>query len=122
MPPSDHTTEESTDYHTIDESTAGKLLSNRDAPDSVAALVDKIKGVGNTTRLNILGFLSQRDLCVHDLSALLDMSQSAVSHQLKQLKDQGFLNRRKEGRVVYYSLDDAEFKAFLDDLDEFILD
>jgi DNA-binding transcriptional ArsR family regulator len=56
--------------------------------------------------MKILLFLSRQELCVHDLTAMLDMSQSAVSHQLAELREHGLVSKRKEGRVVYYSLSD----------------
>lgn len=105
--------EDSLDYHTIDEATAKQLLSAIDSDQSFEDLSEKMKGLGSRSRLRILSLLNQRDLCVHDLSTLLEMSQSAVSHQLKELRNKGLLNRRKEGRVVYYSVHDEQLDTLL---------
>lgn len=115
-------TEESIDYHTIDERTADGLLEKQEPLENFQGLSEKIKGLGNVTRLRILAFLKQRDLCVHDLSTLLDMSQSAVSHQLKELRNLNLLTRRKEGRVAYYSLNESEFNDLIGDLREVLPD
>ena len=64
------------------------------------------KVFGDSTRARILCALSIEEMCVCDLSALLGLSQSAVSHQLRLLKVSRIVKYRKEGRVVYYSLDD----------------
>ncbi len=111
---------ESGQYHTINEKDAGKLKDRQPEPGKLNELEQKMKGLGNGTRLKILSYVSKQDLCVHDLSALLEMSQSAVSHQLKELHTLGILTRRKEGRVVYYSLDAEELKRLSQQLDEYL--
>lgn len=113
--------EETPDYHTIDDSTANELRAAQPDPDSFDSLSHTIKGLSNATRLKILAYLKQQDLCVHDLAALLNLSQSAVSHQLKQLNDRNLLNRRKEGRVVYYSLNESGVESLIDDLRTIVL-
>lgn len=65
------------------------------------------KVFGDSTRARIICALNIEEMCVCDLSALLNMSQSAVSHQLRILKVSRIVKSRKQGRVVYYSLDDA---------------
>ena len=64
------------------------------------------KILGDSTRLKILGVLSQKELCVCDLSALLGMTQSAISHQLRLLRSSNLVKFKKEGKIVYYSLAD----------------
>ncbi|MFB6346664.1 MAG: ArsR/SmtB family transcription factor [bacterium] len=93
-------------YHTINETKAKELKENLSDNNDFHKLEKKLKGFGNENRLRILSFLSQEDLCVHDLTALMDMSQSAISHQLSKMKNLGILDRKKDGRVVYYSLND----------------
>lgn len=61
---------------------------------------------GDSTRARILCALNIEEMCVCDLSALLNMTQSAISHQLRVLKSSRIVKSRKQGRVVYYSLDD----------------
>ena len=69
-------------------------------------LASTFKVLGDPTRLQIISALAQEELCVCDISELLDMSQSAISHQLKKLRDLDLVKFRKEGRTVYYSLSD----------------
>ena len=62
--------------------------------------------LGDATRIRILDALSRDELCVCDLAALLDMSSSAISHQLRVLRDARLVKYRREGKMVCYSLDD----------------
>ena len=75
-----------------------------------SALIDAsaafCKAVGDPTRMRVLYALSQRELCVGDLSAALGMTKSAVSHQLGLLKSEGLVRSRRSGRNIYYLLDD----------------
>ncbi len=68
---------------------------------------------GDATRIRILRALSVTEMCVCDLSAVLGMSQSAVSHQLKTLKQARLVKNRKESKVVFYSLDDDHVEQIL---------
>lgn len=81
-------------------------------PDQVALyeLSDLFKLFSDSTRIAILWALSESELCVCDLCALLQMKQPAVSHQLKNLKQARVVNARREGKVVYYSLDDDHIR------------
>ncbi len=65
------------------------------------------KVLGDRTRCNILFALKENELCVCDLAALLSMTKSAVSHQLATLRKRGAVKCRRQGKEVYYSLDDA---------------
>jgi DNA-binding transcriptional ArsR family regulator len=69
-------------------------------------LSDTFKTISDKTRLEILYALSKQELCVCDLSAVVNMSISLVSHQLRLLRDKKLVKFRKEGKSVYYSLDD----------------
>ena len=69
-------------------------------------LAELFKALSDPSRVRIISALSEMELCVHDLSAALGMSQSAVSHQLRSLRDLHLVRYRKEGRYVYYQLDD----------------
>jgi ArsR family transcriptional regulator, lead/cadmium/zinc/bismuth-responsive transcriptional repressor len=64
------------------------------------------KVLGDPTRIKILYALEKTELCVCDLSVVLDMTQSAISHQLKVLRDSDLVRSRKEGKVVFYHLAD----------------
>lgn len=69
-------------------------------------MADLFKALGDPTRIKIIHTLLQSELCVHDLTQVLDMGQSAVSHQLRLLRNLRIVKRRKVGKTVYYSLDD----------------
>ncbi|HBG02743.1 MAG TPA: transcriptional regulator [Firmicutes bacterium] len=77
-------------------------------------LAEFFKVFGDTTRIRILFALFQAEMCVCDIAHLLGMTQSAISHQLRVLKGAKLVRYRKEGRVVYYSLDDDHIKAIFD--------
>ena len=69
-------------------------------------LAQIFKALSDPTRVRIISALSQNELCVHELAACLGMSQSATSHQLHTLREMRLVRSRKEGRHVYYTLDD----------------
>ena len=79
-----------------------KMLSEEEYED----LSLLFKMFADPTRLKVLKALFEQEMCVMDLSVLLKMTHSAVSHQLASLKKTRLVRSRKEGRVVYYSLDD----------------
>ena len=70
------------------------------------AMLDILTAMADATRLQILLALNDQELCVCDLSAVLCMSQSAVSHQLRTLRDVHCVKSRRSGKIVYYALDD----------------
>ena len=74
--------------------------------ETAAGLADLFKALGDPTRVKIIHALQQRELCVHDLTVVLGMGQSAVSHQLRLLRNMRIVKRRKAGKTVHYSLDD----------------
>jgi ArsR family transcriptional regulator len=73
---------------------------------SAARLAETFQALADPTRIRIVSLLAHHELCVCDLAALLGMSQSAVSHQLRLLRNLHLVKARKEGREVNYSLDD----------------
>ena len=73
-------------------------------------LAELFKAFGDSTRIKILYALCEEEMCVCDLAALLGVTQSAVSHQLRLLKTLRLVKFRREGKVVYYSLDDGHIK------------
>ncbi|GMK47852.1 ArsR/SmtB family transcription factor [Paenibacillus glycanilyticus] len=76
-------------------------------PESAATdLADLFKALGDPTRVRIIHTLLQSELCVHDLCEVLGMGQSAISHQLRSLRNMRIVKRRKVGKTVFYSLDD----------------
>jgi len=74
--------------------------------ENLSALSDLFKMFGDRTRLSVLYFLSQGELCVGDLAALMDMTPSAISHQLRLLKNAELVRFRREGKTLFYSLAD----------------
>lgn len=73
-----------------------------------------LKVFADSTRIKIIDALSISEMCVCDLAAVLGMTQSAISHQLRVLKRERLVKYRKEGKVVYYSLDDEHVKGIFD--------
>jgi len=84
-----------------------------DAEDYVR-VAELLKLFGDPTRAKLLHALELRELCVCDLAALLGVTKSAVSHQLKALRLANLVKFRREGQVVYYSLADDHVRAILE--------
>lgn len=83
--------------------------------DAVSLLAETFKILGDPTRVRIAFALSKEELCVCDISNLLDVSQSAVSHSLRTLRQMKLVRFRKEGKIAYYSLDDEHISHLLDE-------
>ena len=77
-------------------------------------LAELFKVFGDTTRIKILYALFSSEMCVCDIANLLNMTQSAISHQLRVLKQARLVKFRKEGKTVYYSLDDSHISQIFD--------
>ena len=77
-------------------------------------IAEFFKLMGDTTRVKILYALSKKELCVQDLTIILDASTSLISHQLRQLKAARIVKQRREGKFVYYTLDDDHVNSVLD--------
>lgn len=76
-------------------------------------LADLFKIFSDPTRIKILYVLSESELCVCDIAEKLDMTQSAISHQLKILKQSKLVKNRREGQAVFYSLADSHVKTIM---------
>ena len=76
-------------------------------------LAELFKVFGDSTRIKILYVLFQSEMCVCDIAQLLNMSQSAISHQLRVLKQAQLVKYRREGKTVFYSLADAHVNTIL---------
>ena len=81
--------------------------------DLLKELADFYKVFGEATRVKILCVLLESEMCVCDLAELLDMTQSAISHQLRVLKQMKLVKNRREGKTVYYSLADGHIQNIL---------
>lgn len=101
---------EQTVIHTDIVQTVSEAMSNDEDMDNVA---DLFKLFGDRTRIRLLRALYQSEMCVCDLAYLLDMTQSAVSHQLRVLKQAKLVKNRRDGKVVYYSLSDQHVMQIL---------
>ncbi|WP_286947205.1 ArsR/SmtB family transcription factor [Acetobacterium sp. UBA5834] len=73
-------------------------------------LADFFKVLGDSTRVKILWVLDSNEMCVCDLAVLLNMTKSAISHQLQSLRQAKLVKFRKEGKIVFYSLADKQVK------------
>ena len=81
--------------------------------DTLYKLADLFKTFGDPTRIRILYILSIGELCVCDIAEVLSMTQSAISHQLRVLKQMSLVRFRREGKTVYYSLADSHVSTIL---------
>ena len=81
--------------------------------DRLFDLADLFRVFGDSTRVRILYALFESELCVCDLSELLGLTQSAVSHQLRTLKDAKLVRARREGKSMFYALDDDHVRQIL---------
>ncbi|MCR5215341.1 MAG: metalloregulator ArsR/SmtB family transcription factor [Lachnospiraceae bacterium] len=81
--------------------------------DEIIDLSDLFKVFGDYTRLRILFVLAEREVCVCDLAEALSMTQSAISHQLKILKQNKLIKNRREGKSIYYALSDEHVRSII---------
>ncbi len=79
-------------------------------PDEATRLAALFKPLSDPTRAALFGAIANQERCVHELAELLDMEQSAISHQLRSLRDQALVQTRREGRHIYYSLADTHVR------------
>src|SRR2546428_5656412 len=84
----------------------GKTSARLLGESSVLALAETFKVLGDTTRVRILDALARAELCVQDLADVLGLTQSAVSHQLRLLRSMRLVRTRRDGRQIFYALDD----------------
>ena len=101
------------DFLCLDEN--GVETVRRQMPDEndLYDLAELYKVFGDSTRIKILYVLFSAELCVYDIARLLGMTQSAVSHQLRILKNNKLVKFRREGKTVFYALDDDHVRSIL---------
>ena len=87
-----------------------KLRDSMPGEESLSTLSEFFRILGDVTRIKILHLLSHSDLYVQDIASLLDMNQSAISHQLRILKQARLVKYRRKGRSICYSIDDDHIK------------
>jgi len=86
---------------------------NISSQEDLYELADFFKVFADSTRMRILAALEIEELCVGDISYLLNMTQSAISHQLSVLKTNRLVKTRRDGKMIYYSLDDDHIKSIM---------
>ena len=92
-----------------------KKIYDATPPDEeLEDIADFFKVFGDNTRLKIMIALLQSELCVQDIADALSMTQSAISHQLKVLKQQDLVKTRRAGKTIYYSLADDHVRSIID--------
>ena len=91
-----------------------KAVSHIPDTDTLFSLTDIFKALSDPNRLKIVIALARCELCVCDLAAIADLSVSAVSHQLRLLRDRNLVKARRDGRMVYYSLVDQHVTDLMD--------
>src|SRR5215208_6323954 len=97
-------------HPTSQPATKGPLLDERAAEELAATFAV----LGDPTRVRLVDALAHGELCVSDLSAVVGLSESAVSHQLRLLRSLRIVRARRAGRQVYYQLDDSHIRTLLD--------
>lgn len=90
-----------------------KVLSNMPDEEVLYDLSELYKVFGDSTRIRILYVLFESEMCVADIAQLLQMSTSAISHQLRLLKQNRLVKFRREGKVVFYSLADDHVRTII---------
>lgn len=99
------------------EGEAGKI-DTKDIPmpdeDVMYDLAELYKVFGDSTRIKILYVLFESEMCVQDISNVIGMTQSAVSHQLRVLKNSKLVKYRRDGKTIYYSLADGHVRSIMD--------
>jgi DNA-binding transcriptional ArsR family regulator len=97
----------------VDEVRVRRVQRRMKSEKAVGLLAETFRVLGDPTRIRIAHALSQEELCVCDLANLLGASQSAVSHSLRALRQMKLVRHRKEGKIVYYALDDEHIRELL---------
>lgn len=102
------------DCNMVHEEMVSDTLSKMPENNTLEFLADFFKIMGDTTRCKLLFALLQNEMCVCDLANVLSMTKSSISHQLSKMKDVGLVKCRKEGKTVYYSLDDGHISEIFE--------
>jgi len=108
------TTIERCDCDVIHDDVVMKVRETMPEMETLNDLAELFKVFGDTTRVRILWALDSSEMCVCDIAYLLDMTQSAISHQLRVLKRAQLLRNRRDGKIVYYSLADDHVRTIFD--------
>ena len=101
------------DVFLIDEKKVKAVEKKLAANSTVYQLTETFKLLGDPTRLKIILALNEEELCVCDLATLLGVTRSAISHQLRLLKNLRLVKFRRDGKISYYSLDDSHINELI---------
>ena len=101
------------EFLAVHEDTVQRVRSLLPGEDDLYDLAELFKVFGDSTRIKLLYALFEAELCVCDIAALLGVSQSAVSHQLRVLKNARLVKPRREGKAVFYSLADDHVRKII---------
>ncbi len=101
------------DFLHVHEDAVQQVLAELPDEERLYDLAELFRMFGDTTRIRILYLLFESELCVCDLAKLLGVTQSAVSHQLRALKDAKLVRFRRAGKTVFYTLDDDHVRSIL---------
>ncbi|MCL2192532.1 MAG: metalloregulator ArsR/SmtB family transcription factor [Treponema sp.] len=99
------------DSHAIHEDVVRKVKKQLPKEEQLFDLAELFKVFGDSTRVRIISALLHSELCVCDIGALLGMSKSAISHQLRILRQSRLVKNRRDGKIVFYSLDDKHIEG-----------
>lgn len=108
------------DCTAIDEKLVGEIKASMICENEIQNLSNLFKVLGDPTRAKIVMALDKREVCVCDLSVALNMTKSAVSHQLAVLKANNIVKSRREGKHIFYSFDDEHITTIIEIADEHI--
>lgn len=100
-------------YLQVDEEMVNKVRETMPPEEEMQDLAEFYRVFGDATRLKILYVLLCSEMCVYDIANLIGMSQSAVSHQLRILKQMDLVKNRREGKTIFYALADAHIVTIL---------
>lgn len=101
------------DFLAVHDDVVNKVFESLPDEEELYDLAELFKVFGDSTRIRILHALFESELCVGDIAQILNLSQSAVSHQLKILKDAKLIRFRRDGKIIFYSLDDDHVRTIL---------
>ena len=101
------------EYMHVHEDIVAKVEKEMPDDEILFDLAELFKIFGDSTRIKILYLLFESEMCVCDIAQLLNMNQSAISHQLRILKQNRLVKNRREGKAVFYSLADSHVKTIL---------
>ncbi|MBP1535258.1 MAG: winged helix-turn-helix transcriptional regulator [Ruminococcus sp.] len=105
--------ETTNEYFALSKEDLSRLKSETPPDEKLYDLAELYKVFGDTTRIRILYALSEAEMCVGDVAQLLGLTQTACSHQLRVLKNNKLVRCRRDGKAMFYSLDDDHVRSIL---------